>query len=95
MILFESDLPYIYIYIYIKGRETLRRITGDHRRVGCIGILNAKSVRKKKKKTIYARRLRTPHKVACWYFHLQFWGRSTSYLLITHFNVDSYPAIDI
>ena len=48
MILFESDLPYI--YIYIKGRETLRRITGDHRRVGCIGILNAKSVRKKKKK---------------------------------------------
>jgi hypothetical protein len=46
MILFESDLPYI--YIYIKGRETLRRITGDHRRVGCIGILNAKSVRKKK-----------------------------------------------
>ena len=43
MIHIESD----YIYIY-KGRETLRRITGDHRRVGCFGILNAKSVRKKK-----------------------------------------------
>ena len=43
MIKFESDLS----YIYIEGRETLRRITGDHRRGGCIGILNAKSVRKK------------------------------------------------
>jgi hypothetical protein len=55
MIHIESD--YIYIYIY-KGRETLRRITGDHRRVGCFGILNAKSVRKKKQ-LLYARRLRS------------------------------------
>ena len=31
----------------------MRRITGDHRRGGCIGILNAKSVRKNT--TIYAR----------------------------------------